>query len=76
MSGFRILALAAVAGFMLTATPPKAAAQITVDIGVAPDCPYGCLLYTSLSSDETVTEMPWAVACSQRSRMNWLPEVP
>ena len=49
MSGFRILALAAVAGFMLTATPPKAAAQITVDIGVAPDCPYGYYDYAPYS---------------------------
>jgi hypothetical protein len=41
MSGLRILALTAVAGLMFSVTPPKAAAQINVEIGVAPDCPYG-----------------------------------
>jgi hypothetical protein len=41
MNGFKVLALAAVAGFLLTATPPRAHAQITVQVGVAPDCPYG-----------------------------------
>jgi hypothetical protein len=41
MSGFKILALTAVAGLMFAATPPKAQAQVTVEVGVAPDCPYG-----------------------------------
>src|ERR1035441_7207548 len=41
MSGFKILALTAVAGLMFAATPPKALAQVTVEVGVAPDCPYG-----------------------------------
>ena len=41
MNGFRVLALSAVAGFLFTATPPKAQAQVTVQVGVAPDCPYG-----------------------------------
>ncbi len=29
------------AGIGLTATAPKAEAQVAVDVGVAPDCPYG-----------------------------------
>ncbi len=41
MRGFRFLVLAAVAGLCFTATAPKAEAQVTVSIGVAPDCPYG-----------------------------------
>lgn len=41
MRGFTFLAVAAMAGFGLIATTPKAEAQVSVDIGVAPDCPYG-----------------------------------
>jgi hypothetical protein len=41
MSKFKFLALAAVAGIFLLATAPKAQAQVSVAIGVAPDCPYG-----------------------------------
>jgi hypothetical protein len=41
MRGFTFLALAAVAAIGLTATAPKAQAQVTVEVGVAPDCPYG-----------------------------------
>src|ERR1700684_1036592 len=41
MNGFKVLALTAVAGFLFTATTPKANAQVTVDVGVAPVCPYG-----------------------------------
>jgi hypothetical protein len=41
MNGFKIFALTAVAGLMFAVTPPRAAAQIKVDIGIAPDCPYG-----------------------------------
>jgi hypothetical protein len=41
MSKFKFLALAAVAGIFLLATAPKAQAQVSVPIGVAPDCPYG-----------------------------------
>ncbi len=41
MFRFRILALAAVAGCFIMASAPKAAAQINVEIGVAPQCPYG-----------------------------------
>ena len=35
------LLLAAIAGFTLAATTPKTQAQISVNIGVAPNCPYG-----------------------------------
>ena len=41
MNGFKVLAIAAAAGFLVTATTPKAQAQITVEVGAAPDCPYG-----------------------------------
>jgi hypothetical protein len=41
MSGYKFLALAAVAGIFLVAAAPKVQAQVTVNIGVAPDCPYG-----------------------------------
>jgi hypothetical protein len=41
MRGFTFLAVAAMAGLGMIATTPKAEAQVSVDIGVAPDCPYG-----------------------------------
>src|SRR6202451_792344 len=41
MRGFAFLLLTAVAGIGLTATTPKAQAQVAVEVGVAPDCPYG-----------------------------------
>ena len=41
MRVLKFLALAAVAGIGFTASTPKAEAQVAVDIGVAPDCPYG-----------------------------------
>jgi hypothetical protein len=40
MRGFTF-ALLAVAGIGLTAVAPKAEAQVAVEVGVAPDCPYG-----------------------------------
>jgi hypothetical protein len=46
MKGLKYLALAAVAGVCLTAGAPKANAQVAVNIGVAPDCPYGYYDYT------------------------------
>jgi hypothetical protein len=49
MSGFKVLALTAVAGLMFAVTPPRAAAQIRVDIGIAPDCPYGYYDYAPYS---------------------------
>ena len=41
MNGFKVFALAAVAGICLTITAPKAQAQVAVNIGAAPECPYG-----------------------------------
>jgi hypothetical protein len=41
MRGFTFVLLAAVAVIGLTATAPKAQAQVAVEVGVAPDCPYG-----------------------------------
>ncbi|HXM44688.1 MAG TPA: hypothetical protein VN924_25850 [Bryobacteraceae bacterium] len=41
MRGFEFAVLTAVAAMGLTATAPKAAAQVDVAVGVAPDCPYG-----------------------------------
>ena len=37
----KCLALAAVAGICFTVTAPKMEAQVSVEIGAAPDCPYG-----------------------------------
>jgi hypothetical protein len=41
MNKFKFLAIAAFTAFSLTATAAKPPAQVAVDIGVAPDCPYG-----------------------------------
>ena len=41
MRGFSFLLLTAVAGIGLIAIAPKAQAQVGVEVGVAPDCPYG-----------------------------------
>jgi hypothetical protein len=41
MRGLSFVLLAAAAGISITATAPTAAAQVSVDIGVAPECPYG-----------------------------------
>jgi hypothetical protein len=41
MRVFTFLVLASVAGIGFTVTTPKAQAQVSVAIGVAPDCPYG-----------------------------------
>jgi len=41
MRGFTFLMLAGVAGIGFTAATPKAEAQIGINIGVAPECPYG-----------------------------------
>jgi hypothetical protein len=41
MRGLTVLVLAAVAALCFAATTPKAAAQVSVSVGVAPDCPYG-----------------------------------
>jgi hypothetical protein len=41
MRAFTFLVLAAVAGIGFIATTPKAEAQVSLNIGVAPECPYG-----------------------------------
>ena len=41
MSSFKIFAATAVAGLCFAANAPKANAQVSVAIGVAPSCPYG-----------------------------------
>ncbi len=41
MRGLKLLTLAAVAGSCFTAAIPTAQAQVSVNIGVAPVCPYG-----------------------------------
>jgi hypothetical protein len=41
MNKFKYFTLLAFAGVSLTAIAAKPAAQVSVDIGVAPDCPYG-----------------------------------
>src|SRR5580658_6835589 len=41
MKTLKLFALAAITAVCLMATAPKSQAQVQVDIGVAPDCPYG-----------------------------------
>ena len=41
MRGFTFLLVAAVALFGFTAAAPRAEAQVGVEVGVAPECPYG-----------------------------------
>lgn len=41
MRGFKVLVLAAAAASCLAAAPPEAVAGISIDIGLAPVCPYG-----------------------------------
>jgi hypothetical protein len=41
MKSLKILAVASVAGFLFAATTPATKAQVSVNIGVAPECPYG-----------------------------------
>jgi hypothetical protein len=41
MRGFKFIVLAAVAGGCFAAAAPMAEAGVTVDIGLAPACPYG-----------------------------------
>jgi hypothetical protein len=41
MREVKFVLLAAIAAIGITATAPKATAQVSVDIGVAPECPYG-----------------------------------
>ena len=41
MNRFRILVVLAVAGICFAAMAPKTEAQVTINIGEAPECPYG-----------------------------------
>ena len=41
MNGFKIFALAAIAAICFAVATPQTQAQVSVDIGVAPECPYG-----------------------------------
>jgi len=41
MNGLKLVLLSAVAGCLLMVTAPKASAQLAIEIGAAPDCPYG-----------------------------------
>src|SRR6202167_442656 len=41
MRGFAYLAVAAIVAIGFTATPARAEAQVGVEVGVAPVCPYG-----------------------------------
>jgi hypothetical protein len=41
MHGFKVVAIAAVAGLCFAANAPKSQGQISVEVGVAPECPYG-----------------------------------
>jgi hypothetical protein len=45
MKGFKLFVLAAFAGICLAATTPQASAQVSINIGVAPVCPYGYFDY-------------------------------
>jgi hypothetical protein len=49
MNKFKFLAIAALATFCLSASASKPAVQVAVDIGVAPDCPYGYYDYAPYS---------------------------
>jgi hypothetical protein len=41
MRGLKLMLLAGAAAFCFTVTAPQAAAQVSVSVGVEPDCPYG-----------------------------------
>ncbi|MFZ1100849.1 MAG: hypothetical protein WAN26_15750 [Steroidobacteraceae bacterium] len=41
MRGFKFLMLATIAGSCVAASAPKADAQVSINIGAAPACPYG-----------------------------------
>jgi hypothetical protein len=38
---YGLIALTAIAGFCFAANTPESQAQVSVEIGVAPECPYG-----------------------------------
>ena len=41
MQGIKFFTLAAVAGLCFASSAPKAQSQVSVEIGAAPECPYG-----------------------------------
>ena len=41
MRGFTFLVFAGIAGIGFMASTPKAEAQVSINVGVAPECPYG-----------------------------------
>jgi hypothetical protein len=41
MRSFKIFAVTTIAGLCFAVNAPKTQAQVNVDIGVAPNCPYG-----------------------------------
>lgn len=43
MNTFKRLALVAAAGFCFAVYAPRIQAQVGVDVGIAPDCPYGAV---------------------------------
>ena len=49
MRNFRLFALTAVVGLCLLASTPQTNAQVSVDVGVAPVCPYGYYDYAPYS---------------------------
>src|ERR1700733_8888410 len=49
MRNFRLFALTAVVGLCLLASTPTTNAQVSVDVGVAPVCPYGYYDYAPYS---------------------------
>jgi hypothetical protein len=49
MRRLKFLALTAVAGLCIAASAPKTQAQVSVNIGVAPACPYGYYDYAPYS---------------------------
>ena len=49
MNRFACTALVALAGVCATAATPQAQAQVSIDVGVAPECPYGYFDYAPYS---------------------------
>jgi hypothetical protein len=49
MRSLKLLALTAAAGLCFAASAPKTQAQVSVNIGVAPECPYGYYDYSPYS---------------------------
>ena len=58
MQGFKFLTLTAVAGLCFAASAPKAQAQVSVEIGAAPQCPYGYFEAAPYGCAPTATMAP------------------